>query len=132
MWRKRPYKGRCLASAVGTGSIAALHKSIETLTAENAALKTQLKTSTTETKTAQNEVRALEAKLAAAANTRAIPANASEALREAKMKENLYADFTGLLIRNIKRRDEGDEYDCLQTGRNGSKIPAPFPPKPIF
>jgi hypothetical protein len=37
------------------------------------------------------------------------------------MKENLYADLTGLLIRAVKRKDGEDEYDCIQTGRNGSK-----------
>ena len=37
------------------------------------------------------------------------------------MKENLYSDLTGLIIRNVKRKDGEDEFDCLQTGRNGSK-----------
>ena len=41
------------------------------------------------------------------------------------MKEDLYSDFTGLIIRNIERHRNPDEdavdvYDCLQTGRNGT------------
>ena len=38
----------------------------------------------------------------------------------AQLKENLYSDLTGLIIPNIKRTDEADVYDCIQTGRNGS------------
>ena len=37
------------------------------------------------------------------------------------MKENLYSDLTGLIIRNVKRKEGEDEFDCIQTGRNGSK-----------
>ncbi|KAK0268188.1 hypothetical protein LTR91_003604 [Friedmanniomyces endolithicus] len=47
--------------------------------------------------------------------------NATDAQKEAKMKENLYSDLTGLIIRGVKRNAEGeDEYDCIQTGRNGT------------
>ncbi|KAK1058628.1 hypothetical protein LTR74_013266 [Friedmanniomyces endolithicus] len=47
--------------------------------------------------------------------------NATDAQKEAKMKENLYSDLTGLIIRGVKRNSEGeDEYDCIQTGRNGT------------
>lgn len=38
-----------------------------------------------------------------------------------KLKEDMYSDLTGLIIRDIKRDDRYDVYDCLQTGRNGSK-----------
>jgi hypothetical protein len=40
-----------------------------------------------------------------------------------KLKEDLYSDLTGLMIRNVKRLDEEDVYDCIQTGRNGCKLP---------
>jgi hypothetical protein len=46
--------------------------------------------------------------------------NATDAQKEAKMKENLYSDLTGLIIRGVKRKEGEDEYDCIQTGRNGS------------
>lgn len=39
------------------------------------------------------------------------------------LKEDLYSDLTGLMIRNVKRLDDEDVYDCIQTGRNGSKCP---------
>nr|OQO32052.1 hypothetical protein B0A51_00590 [Rachicladosporium sp. CCFEE 5018] len=111
----------------GSGVSAAEEKAVvkerekaERLEKENAELRTRVAESSAEVKAHVNEVKALEAKVAAASAARAVPVNATEAMRDAKMKENLYADMTGLLIRNIKRRDEGDEYDCLQTGRNGT------------
>lgn len=39
----------------------------------------------------------------------------------AQMKEDLFADLTGLIIRSAKRERGEDVYDCIQTGRNGSK-----------
>jgi hypothetical protein len=41
----------------------------------------------------------------------------------AQLKEDLYGDLTGLIIRGVKREGEDDTYDCIQTGRNGSKYP---------
>lgn len=37
-----------------------------------------------------------------------------------KLKEELYSDLTGLMIRNVKKIEGEDVFDCLQTGRNGS------------
>lgn len=93
--------------------------------------------------TAQNEIQALQAKLAAArapsVDTTASkqPASAvkpnshrqpllgnsesAQAAQYAQMKEELYSDLTGLIIRSVKRTEEGDTYDCIQTGRNGSE-----------
>lgn len=93
--------------------------------------------------TAENEIKALQAKLAAArtsslddANPKAPPsamktksqrpamignAEAAQTAQYAQMKEDLYSDLTGLIIRAVKKTDEGDTYDCIQTGRNGSK-----------
>lgn len=90
---------------------------------------------------AQNEVKALQAKLAAARATPApepvkqpqtttklpVPArvaqNQTQNDRETQLKLALYADLTDLLIQNVKQTEEGDEYDCIQTGRNGCKLP---------
>ena len=44
-----------------------------------------------------------------------------QATQTAKMKENLYSDLTGLVVTGIKRDGPEDVYDCIQTGRNGSK-----------
>ena len=89
----------------------------------------------------QNEVKTLQARLAASrgasvevANsktpknnngaTRTImvgSAEAAQAAQVAQLKEDLYSDLTGLIVRGVKRTEEGDTYDCIQTGRNGSK-----------
>ena len=98
--------------------------------------------------TSQNEVKALQAKLAAtraatasvepasafgratgaaangkgpAARTMMGNAEAVMAAQVAQLKENMYSDLTGLIMRNVDRQDDGDIYDCIQTGRNGSK-----------
>lgn len=94
---------------------------------------------------AQNEIRALQAKLSAsrsapveATNTktpgsaartnmvaRTIVAGSAEAVQSAQaaqMKEDIYSDLTGLIIRSVKKTPEGEAYDCIQTGRNGSKF----------
>ncbi|OTA90286.1 hypothetical protein M434DRAFT_398065 [Hypoxylon sp. CO27-5] len=48
-------------------------------------------------------------------------ANAEAAAQVAQMKEDLYGDLTGLIIRGVKREQNGgDTYDCIQTGRNGT------------
>lgn len=48
-------------------------------------------------------------------------AEAAEMAQHAQLKEDLYRDLTGLYIRSVKRESEEDIFDCLQTGRNGSK-----------
>lgn len=50
-------------------------------------------------------------------------AEAAQAAQVAQLKEDLYSDLTGLILRGAKRADAEDTYDCLQTGRNGSKSP---------
>jgi hypothetical protein len=47
---------------------------------------------------------------------------AAQAAQVAQLKEDLYSDLTGLIIRDVKREAEDDIYDCIQTGRNGSKL----------
>lgn len=48
-------------------------------------------------------------------------ANAEAAVQSAQLKEDMYADLTGLLVRGVKREKDDEIYDCIQTGRNGSK-----------
>lgn len=117
----------------------------EKLAAENKDLKAKAQAAQSDNKAAQNEVKSMEAKLAAAraeitaqeakakgaAAARNVPTNTSESQKEAKMKEDLYSDLTGLIIRNVKRKEGEDEFDCLQTGRNGSKYPCAQPKKPL-
>ncbi|SPO05068.1 uncharacterized protein DNG_07753 [Cephalotrichum gorgonifer] len=44
----------------------------------------------------------------------------SEVIQTAQMKEDLYSDLTGLIVRGVKVHDKEDVFDCLQTGRNGT------------
>lgn len=57
----------------------------------------------------------------AAAN--AANAEAIQAAQLAQLKEDLYGDMTGLIIRSVKEREADHLYDCIQTGVNGSKYP---------
>ena len=98
---------------------------------------------------AQNENKALQAKLANARSTSATvqslgaktpgsafrarqqlqggrtimvgSAEAAQTAQVAQLKEDLYSDLTGLILRGVERGAESDVYDCIQTGRNGSK-----------
>ncbi|TVY53927.1 Monopolin complex subunit pcs1 [Lachnellula cervina] len=106
------------------------------LSTENSKLSTEVKSMTAENKT-------LSAKLAAnrtvaasveSANTRvtgsAVKPNggirlmgtveAAQVAQAAQLKEDLYSDLTGLIIRGVKRETEEDIFDCIQTGRNGT------------
>ena len=54
--------------------------------------------------------------------TRTIMVGSAEAAHQAQvaqLKEDLYADLTGLILRGVEQGDDGDVYDCIQTGRNG-------------
>ncbi len=107
-------------------------------------LADQLSTSLSE---AQNENKALQAKLANSRNASAVEslnartpgsgmggktpaartmmvgsAEAAQAAQVALLKEDLYSDLTGLILRGVERGSESDVYDCLQTGPNGSKF----------
>ena len=46
-----------------------------------------------------------------------------KAHQEAQLKISLYSDLTGLIVRGLKREEEDDVFDCIQTGKNGSKYP---------
>lgn len=90
---------------------------------------------------AQNEIKALQAKLAVARSSSVdaskTPASAikstaqrplvmsnvevAKAAEIAQMKLDLYSDLTGLVVLNVKKAEEGDTYECIQTGQNGSK-----------
>ena len=49
-------------------------------------------------------------------------AEAAHAAQVAQLKEELYADLTGLILRGVDRTEDEDVYDCIQTGRNGSML----------
>lgn len=64
---------------------------------------------------------AIKSSSSSAAAARLAAASASEAHLTAQKKEDLYGDLTGLIIRNVKHGDDGEDvFDCIQTGRNGT------------
>ncbi|KAI1461454.1 chromosome segregation protein Csm1/Pcs1-domain-containing protein [Annulohypoxylon moriforme] len=89
---------------------------------------------------AKTEIKTLTTKLSAARSTETVTtkvpgsaikgnnninnrllANAEASAQVAQMKEVLYGDLTGLIVRGVKREQNGgDTYDCIQTGRNGT------------
>ena len=134
----------------------------ESLKAQFESRSSEIKSAQTSLTTAQNEIKALNAKLAVTRANSADLSNgkqptstagqppiktgsntvfvantaaAKEDARKRVMKEELYGDLTGLIVRDIKKREEKrretgsglekevseDVFDCIQTGRNGSK-----------
>lgn len=64
---------------------------------------------------------AIRGKTLAARNVLVGSAEAAHAAQVAQLKEELYSDLTGLILRSVEVGNEADVYDCIQTGRNGSK-----------
>ncbi|KAF2762921.1 hypothetical protein EJ05DRAFT_471882 [Pseudovirgaria hyperparasitica] len=100
-------------------------------------LEIEKKKLTTQLNESQNEIKSLQARLAAsraqsseparapanAAKQRQIYTGTADAVKEAQtrqLKEDLYSDLSGLIITGIKQNGEENVYDCIQTGRNGT------------
>jgi len=121
-----------------------LKKKLDTQKNEIASLQAQLAKMTITLSEAQSENKTLSAKLAAnrtaaasvestasKVTSSAVKANggirmvgsaeAAQVAQAAQLKEDIYSDLTGLIIRSVKREAEEDIFDCIQTGRNGSK-----------
>ncbi|KAK0118218.1 hypothetical protein ONS95_012522 [Cadophora gregata] len=120
-----------------------LKQKLEAQTVESGTLKEQIAKLKASLSEAQSESKTLSAKLAAmrtasasveSAHSKppgsAIKANggirlmgtaeAAQAAQAAQLKEDLYSDLTGLIMRSVKRESEEDIFDCIQTGRNGT------------
>ncbi|KAI1853103.1 hypothetical protein JX265_011384 [Neoarthrinium moseri] len=103
---------------------AELQTKVSEVTGSLTAAKTEIKTLSTRL-SASRAAEAANAKVPSSAikgnnaNNRML-ANAEAAVQSAQMKEDLYADLTGLIVRGFKRENDDDVYDCLQTGRNGT------------
>ncbi|KAI0405009.1 chromosome segregation protein Csm1/Pcs1-domain-containing protein [Xylaria palmicola] len=54
------------------------------------------------------------------ANNRHVASAVEAAAQIAQKKENLYGDLTGLLVCGVKRENDEEVFDCVQTGRNGT------------
>jgi multidrug efflux pump subunit AcrA (membrane-fusion protein) len=123
-----------------------LQKQLKERDVEMAKLKAQADEARSQLASSQSEIKALQTKLAAARNTAAsieaskvqgsaikggaanrataaATAEAAQVAQLAQLKEDLYTDFTGLIIRDVKNRETDHLYDCIQTGVNGSKYP---------
>ncbi|OJD11020.1 hypothetical protein AJ78_08125 [Emergomyces pasteurianus Ep9510] len=112
-----------------------------------AELEAKIKQLTSGLTSAQNEMKALQTKLAAsrtaATNIESVTgskgpgsavknsngasrtpmmgsAEAAHAAQIAQLKEDLYSDLTGLIIRDARKRESDHLYDCIQTGMNGT------------
>lgn len=131
-----------------------LQRDLKQRNMEVAQLQAQYEETTAQLSSAQSEIKALQTKLAAARNTAAnlenaagkVPgsavkggstranatasAEAAHAAQFAQLKEDLYSDLTGLIIRDVKRNKDDNVYDCIQTGVNGSRCrPSQFYPR---
>lgn len=122
-----------------------LQKQLKERDAEMARLKSQADEARSQLSSAQSEVKALQTRLAAARNTAAslegavkapgsaikggaanrataaANAEAAQVVQIGQLKEDLYSDLTGLIIRDVKNRESDHLYDCIQTGVNGSE-----------
>lgn len=103
---------------------------------------------TTSLTDARSEIKTLNTKLSAARNAEvnakvhgsALKPNGGfrgapvEVVQTAQAKEDLYGDLTGLIVRGMKHDGKEDVFDCIQAGRNGSKMTAHAPtyPAPIL
>ncbi|KAK9324758.1 chromosome segregation protein Csm1/Pcs1-domain-containing protein [Lipomyces orientalis] len=78
------------------GEVEELEKRVEKLRQENAVL--------------QSKLLARGSTVAATGSSSAVP----------QLKEDLFSDLSGLIIRDVRVEDDKTVYDCLQTGRNGA------------
>lgn len=98
-------------------------------------LESQVKSVTSALVDAKSEIKSLSTKLSSARNIEAmkVPGSALkggaknaghnfDAVKTAQAKEDLYGDLTGLIVRSLQRHGDEDIFDCIQTGRNGSKL----------
>ena len=116
-----------------------LKKKVQSQTTQISTLQSQIAQLNASVAEFQSENKTLSAKLAASrtaavenavTKTPATAAKPNGGLRmmggmdaAAQLKESLYSDLTGLIIRSVKQEAEEDVFDCIQTGRNGSKFP---------
>lgn len=98
---------------------------VASLTTSLAEAKQEIKTLSTRLAASRSAEAAASAKVPGSAvkggNAAARAIASSDAVQTAQLKEDLYGDLTGLIVRVVKRDSAGHVFDCIQTGRNGSK-----------
>jgi hypothetical protein len=127
-----------------SSDITSMRRDMAKLEKENARLAAENKSANASLTSVQNENKTLSTKLAAARSsappesknapgsamkargTGVVLPGTAEAAKEAQLKQqkiDLYSDLTNLVVVGVKKGEEGEDiYDCLQTGRNGSKF----------
>ncbi|OHF03394.1 chromosome segregation protein [Colletotrichum orchidophilum] len=106
-------------------------KQLEEMEAKLSALTASLSEAKQESKTLSTRLAA--SRSAEAAASAKVPGSAvkggsaaaraiasSDVVQTGQLKEDLYGDLTGLIVRVTKRDSAGQVFDCIQTGRNGT------------
>lgn len=107
-------------------NISGLHDTIEDLTGSLTEARKEIKTLSNKLAASRStEVQIRAPGSAIKANTTANRSQA-EALQAAQAKEDLYGDLTELIVRSYRRDESEKVFDCIQTGRNGSKSSHPW------
>jgi prefoldin subunit 5 len=129
-------KSDLAAHSSSTNQCREMKKKVQSQTTEISDLRSQLAELNASVAQFQSENKSLSAKLAAsrtaaaeiaskAPNTAVKPNGGIRMMGgadpTASLKENLYSDLTGLIIRSVKQEAEDDVFDCIQTARNRSK-----------
>ncbi|KLU85997.1 hypothetical protein MAPG_05016 [Magnaporthiopsis poae ATCC 64411] len=116
-----------LASQVAAleGAVAEAKKEVKTLAAKLASSRTMVEAAASSKVVPGSALKpglgsALKPGTAAARAAAASAEAMQSAAQAAQMKEDLYGDLTGLIVRGVKRTAEEDVFDCIQTGRNGT------------
>ncbi|KAI0532566.1 chromosome segregation protein Csm1/Pcs1-domain-containing protein [Xylaria digitata] len=94
------------------------HSSLAEAKTEIKTLSTKL-TAARSTETVNSKIPGSAMKNSHANNRHAVSA-AEAAAQLAHKKENLYGDLTGLLVCGVKRENDEEVFDCVQTGRHGT------------
>ncbi|KAK9454274.1 chromosome segregation protein Csm1/Pcs1-domain-containing protein [Dipodascopsis uninucleata] len=105
-----------LIEALGN-DLAAAHKEIAILragAAEAATYKERVETLESSVTRHEKEAAILQARISAASSSNGSGTGSSA------LKEELFTDLSGLIVRDVRSEDEQVTYDCLQTGRNGA------------
>jgi uncharacterized protein YoxC len=98
-----------------------LSSSLQEVEAENRLLNAKLANLRSNSHAHSSDSRVPGSAVRGSSASRSVMAGSVEAAQVASLKEDLYGDLTGLMLRSVKRDEDADVYDCLQTGRNGSE-----------
>ncbi|TVY83866.1 Monopolin complex subunit [Lachnellula suecica] len=94
----------------------------KTMIAENKTLSTKLAASRTAATSVESMNRKVPGSAVKPTGIRLMgSAETAQLAQAAQLKEDIYRDLTGLIIRSVKREPDEDIFDCIQTeGRNGT------------